>query len=157
MVKRLSLYFDDADLDAASQEAVVGGFVNAGQDCTAAPRFYVHERIYDKFANAVVAKAKRIRVGDPLKESTDMGPLISGGHRTKVEKYVEAGKKEGAKLLLGGHPPKGHLYDKDSILNPQYFQTQNRTWPLFKRRFSDQCLRSCPSKTLMTPYNEPTI
>ncbi len=115
------IVFDDADIEAASQGAVVGGFVNAGQDCTAATRFYVHEKIYQKFISALIKKAKKIRVGDPLKESTDMGPLISDAHREKVEKYVELGKTEGARLLLGGKRPSGSLYKNGFYYEPTVF------------------------------------
>ena len=115
------IVFNDANLDAAAQGAVVGGFVNAGQDCTAATRFYVHESVYKKFVNAVVEKAKKIRVGNPLKESTDMGPLISESHRSKVAKYVEIGKKEGARLLLGGHSPNGKNYRNGFFFEPTVF------------------------------------
>jgi betaine-aldehyde dehydrogenase len=115
------IVFDDANLDAAAQGAVVGGFVNAGQDCTAATRFYVHDSIYTKFVKAVVEKAKKIRVGNPLKESTDMGPLISESHRAKVAQYVEIGKKEGAKLLLGGHPQNEKKYENGFFFEPTMF------------------------------------
>jgi len=115
------IVFDDANLDAAAQGAVVGGFVNAGQDCTAATRFYVHESVYERFVKAVVEKAKKIRVGDPLKESTDMGPLISESHRSKVAKYVDIGKKEGAKLLLGGRPPDGKIHKNGFFFEPTIF------------------------------------
>jgi betaine-aldehyde dehydrogenase len=115
------IVFDDANLEAAAQGAVVGGFVNAGQDCTAATRFYVHESVYERFVKAVVDKVKKIRVGNPLKESTDMGPLISESHRSKVAKYVEIGKKEGAELLLGGKSPNGKKYMNGFFLEPTIF------------------------------------
>ncbi len=119
------IVFDDADINAASSSAVEGGFVNSGQDCTAATRFYVHESIYTKFINAVVEKTRKLRVGDPLNDSTDMGPLISASHRTKVSQYVEIGKKEGAKLILGGKIPdnteckRGFYYDPTIFTDAQ--------------------------------------
>ena len=138
--------FDDADIDAASQGAVVGGFVNAGQDCTAATRFYVHERIHDKFVNALIAKAKKIRVGNPLKETTDMGPLISESHRTKVEKYVETGKKEGAKLLLGGRPPKGLLHSKGFYFDPTIFSNAEQDMTIVQEEIFGPVLAILPFK-----------
>ncbi len=99
------IVFDDADLDAASEAAVVGGYVNGGQDCTAATRFFVQEGVYAKFLNAVAEKAKRFRLGDPMSWSTDMGPLVSGNQREKVEGYVNSGVEQGAKLITGGHKP----------------------------------------------------
>jgi len=115
------IVFEDANLDAAAQGAIVGGFINAGQDCTAATRFYVHRKIYNSFVDALVEKGKRIRVGNPLDESTDMGPLISAGHREKVEGFVQTGQDEGAKLVLGGHRPKGERFSKGFFLSPTIF------------------------------------
>lgn len=99
------LVFEDADLDAASEAAVVGGYVNGGQDCTAATRFFVHESVYRKFLGAVSAKAKRFRIGDPLSWSTDMGPLVSKTQRERVEGFVKSGVDDGAKLVTGGKEP----------------------------------------------------
>src|SRR5437588_2558395 len=70
------IVYDDADVDAATSGAVVGGFVNCGQDCTAATRIYVQDSIYDKFMTMFLGKVKTLRVGNPADESTDMGPLI---------------------------------------------------------------------------------
>src|SRR5712692_5442587 len=97
--------FDDADLEAASEAAVVGGYVNAGQDCTAATRFIVQKNVYPRFLEAVSAKAKKFRLGDPLSRSTDMGPLVSKGQRERVEAYVRSGIEEGARLVTGGQEP----------------------------------------------------
>lgn len=100
------IVFDDADLDAATEGAVVGGFVNSGQDCTAATRLYVHESVYDNFIQKLVQKVRKINVGDPKSKETDNGPLVSGAQLSKVEKMVRIGKDEdGAKLLLGGRKP----------------------------------------------------
>ncbi len=97
--------FEDADLEAASEAAVVGGYVNGGQDCTAATRFFVQKGVYSKFLNAVAEKAKRFRLGDPMSWTTDMGPLVSRNQREKVEGYVNSGLEQGAKLVTGGHRP----------------------------------------------------
>ena len=141
------IVFDDADLDAASQGAVVGGFINAGQDCTAATRFYVHESIYRKFVNAVVAKAKKIRVGNPLKESTDMGPLISEEHRAMVEKYVEIGEKEGAKLLLGGRAPRGQR-GKGFYFEPTIFSDAEQDMAIVQEEIFGPVLAIMPFKDM---------
>ncbi len=99
------IVLEDADVDAAAEGAVVSGFWNTAQDCTAATRMYVHEKVHDKFLKALVAKTKKMRVGDPLNAKTDMGPLISKRQLERVERYVEMGKKEGAKLVAGGKRP----------------------------------------------------
>lgn len=95
----------DADVDSAAEGAVWGAFFNSGQVCAAASRFYIHESIYDEFAEKMVALAKTMRCGDPMKMETVIGPLAYKEHRDKVERYIENAKKSGAKLLLGGERP----------------------------------------------------
>ena len=113
------IVFDDADLEAATEGAVVAGFVNSGQDCTAATRLYVHESIYDRFVQKLVQKVRSIKLGDPASRETDNGPLVSEAQRTRVNDMVNAGKEEGAKVILGGERPpalpapleKGYYYE----------------------------------------------
>ncbi len=97
----------DASIDAATEGAIVSAFWNTAQDCTASTRVYVHESIHNKFVETLVKKAKKIRIGDPSNESTDMGPLVSAKQRDRTEQYVKLGIKEGAKLAFGGNRPKG--------------------------------------------------
>ncbi len=96
--------FDDADLSAAVQGAVVASFVNVGQDCTAATRIYVQKNIFEKFASAFVQETQKIRVGDPTNPETDMGPLISSEQRSRVEGFLKRAGK--VKILCGGARPK---------------------------------------------------
>jgi len=83
----------------------VYGYVNCGQDCTAATRLYVQESVYDRFMKMVVERVQKIKVGDTEKRETDMGPLITQNQRQKVEEMVASGMNEGAKLLTGGKRP----------------------------------------------------
>jgi betaine-aldehyde dehydrogenase len=96
------IVYDDADIEAAANGAVVGGYVNCGQDCTAATRIYVQDSAYDAFIQSFMSKVRQIRVGDPGSESTDMGPLISARQRERVEGYVERALRDGANILVGG-------------------------------------------------------
>jgi betaine-aldehyde dehydrogenase len=96
------IVYDDADLEAAAYGAVAGGYVNCGQDCTAATRIYVQDGIYDAFLQSFLSKVGQIRVGDPSSESTDMGSLISARQRDTVEGYVERALRAGANILMGG-------------------------------------------------------
>ncbi len=96
----------DASVDAATEGAIVSAFWNTAQDCTASTRIYVHESMHDKFVSMLVKKAGKIRIGDPSKESTDMGSLVSARQRDRTEEYVRSGIKEGAKLVFGGHRPR---------------------------------------------------
>ena len=94
--------FDDADLERALDAAVFMIFSNNGERCTAGSRILVQQSIYADFVRKFVARAKRICVGDPLDETTIVGPMISQAHLAKVRSYIELGPKEGATLLCGG-------------------------------------------------------
>jgi 5-carboxymethyl-2-hydroxymuconic-semialdehyde dehydrogenase len=94
--------FEDADLDRALDAAIFMIFSNNGERCTAGSRILVQQSIYADFAAKFAERAKRITVGDPLAESTIVGPMISQGHLAKVRSYIELGPKEGATLLCGG-------------------------------------------------------
>ena len=97
--------FDDADVEAAAKGAAAAGYVNGGQDCTQASRFYVQEKVYAEFVDLLVKETAKVRIGDPMSRSTDMGPLVSSAHRDKVENYAILGREEGAKLEAGGKRP----------------------------------------------------
>jgi 5-carboxymethyl-2-hydroxymuconic-semialdehyde dehydrogenase len=94
--------FDDADIERALDAAVFMIFSNNGERCTAGSRVLVQRSIYADFAQRFAARAKNLRVGDPLDEQTIVGPMISKDHLTKVRRYIELGPKEGATLLCGG-------------------------------------------------------
>jgi betaine-aldehyde dehydrogenase len=94
--------FPDADLDAAVEGALVAGFVNGGQDCTAATRLIVHQDVRPKFVERLVERTRTVRLGNPLERSTDLGPLVSPGQQRRVLGFVEKGTAEGATLRAGG-------------------------------------------------------
>jgi betaine-aldehyde dehydrogenase len=104
--------FADADIEAAARGAVVGAFMNTGQDCTAATRLYVQDEVYDKFLSRFTDLCKQVQVGDPFDSTTDMGPLVSSVQQQKVHNYVEAARQQGIQVVLGGvlpsHP--GYFY-----------------------------------------------
>lgn len=94
--------FDDADQARALDAAVFMIFSNNGERCTAGSRILVQQSIYADFVQKFVERAKRIAVGDPLEDTTIVGPMISRAHLAKVSSYIELGPKEGATLLCGG-------------------------------------------------------
>ncbi|MBU0590902.1 aldehyde dehydrogenase family protein [Candidatus Micrarchaeota archaeon] len=105
------IVMDDADLELAVEGILWGAFGTTGQRCTACSRAIVHRKIKDRLLNALVEKAKKLRTGNPILKTTDVGPLINENAVEKVERYVEIGKDEdGAKLLCGGEKPKGTGY-----------------------------------------------
>ncbi len=100
--KSPNIIFADADVDAAVKGAAAGIFFNSGQVCSAGSRVLVHESVYDKFCEAMVARSKTLKVGDPLDEKTYMGPIISKKQLSSIMGYIDSGKSEGATLLSGG-------------------------------------------------------
>jgi succinate-semialdehyde dehydrogenase/glutarate-semialdehyde dehydrogenase len=91
-----------ADLDAAVKTGVKARIVNNGQSCIAAKRFIVHEDVADEFQRRFVEAMESLRVGDPLEETTDIGPLATPQIVDDIEKQVDASVRAGAKLLTGG-------------------------------------------------------
>ncbi len=94
--------FDDADIEAAAHGAVAGSTINAGQDCTAATRAYVHSSVFERFTTRVAQLMEAMVVGDPTDPDTDMGALISEQHTRKVASMVERAVADGATVLAGG-------------------------------------------------------
>jgi acyl-CoA reductase-like NAD-dependent aldehyde dehydrogenase len=103
--KNAFIVMEDADVDSAVEGAIWSAFFNSGQVCAAASRFYIHRSLCDQFTEKMVAAAKNLRVGDPTKMETVIGPVAYQGHRDKIEEYVAEAKSSGAKLLLGGERP----------------------------------------------------
>jgi betaine-aldehyde dehydrogenase len=99
--------FSDADLEAAAEGAIVGAYANCGQDCTAATRIYVHEDVRDAFLERFLHKVDRLVVGDPMDESTNLGPLVSSHQRDRVHGFVERAVAAGATAVRGGVMPEG--------------------------------------------------
>jgi succinate-semialdehyde dehydrogenase/glutarate-semialdehyde dehydrogenase len=96
------LVLDDADVEIASSAAVWGSMVNAGQACLSIERCYVHRSLYDRFVDACVRKASRLRVGNGLEPDVDVGPLITEQQLRIVESQVEDARSHGARVLTGG-------------------------------------------------------
>jgi alpha-ketoglutaric semialdehyde dehydrogenase len=101
--KNIILVMDDANLDLAVDGAIWGGFGTTGQRCTAASRVGIHKSVYKEFVGRFVERAAKLRVGNGLDPSVEMGPCINEQQLQTVMSYVEIGVKEGAKLLTGGH------------------------------------------------------
>ncbi|MDG4831401.1 NADP-dependent succinic semialdehyde dehydrogenase [Solwaraspora sp. WMMD1047] len=96
-----------ADLDRAAEVAVVARCQNNGQSCIAAKRFIVHTDVFDAFAEAFVARMSALRVGDPMSEQTDVGPLATENGRADVQEQVRDAVDKGARVLCGGELPPG--------------------------------------------------
>ncbi|HLM08128.1 MAG TPA: aldehyde dehydrogenase family protein [Thermoleophilaceae bacterium] len=101
------------DVEVAARGGAWAAYLNAGQVCTSAERFYVAREVYDDFVSAFVDHTRTLRLGDPLDDATDIGPMVSAPQRAKVEAQVSAAVASGAELLLGGDRggfERGHYY-----------------------------------------------
>ncbi|MDH6196071.1 aldehyde dehydrogenase (NAD+) [Mycobacterium frederiksbergense] len=103
--KSAAIVLDDADLDVTMRGLKNASFVNNGQTCHLSSRILAPRSRYDEVVDAVAALAEGLSVGDPLEESTDVGPLVSSRQRDRVLDYVRIGESEGAKLVVGGSIP----------------------------------------------------
>ena len=135
----------DADIELAVQAAIFGCFWQAGQVCTASERILVHEVVYDEFATKLAAAAKALNMGDPLEETTEMGPLSETRILNKVIRHVEDARSKGATILTGG----GHnglffeptvLTDVTADMEIYYEETFGPVAPLMKIRSTDEAL-----------------
>ncbi|MGR3761588.1 NAD-dependent succinate-semialdehyde dehydrogenase [Roseobacteraceae bacterium NS-SX3] len=98
------IVFDDADLDAAVEGAIMCKFRNNGQTCVCANRIYVQAGVYDAFAEKLKKAVAEMKVGDGLDEDTKFGPLISGDAVEKVQEHIKDAKDKGGEVILGGNP-----------------------------------------------------
>src|SRR5215471_6790008 len=106
------IVFDDADIDAAIDGAMIAKMRNMGEACTAANRFYVHEKVHDEFAKKLTAKMSALKVGNGLDDGVTVGPLVNADAKNKVVELVGDAVGKGAKVLTGGKAPSGpgHFY-----------------------------------------------
>lgn len=115
------IIFPDANVEQAVEGVLIGVFFNQGEVCTAGSRLFVHDAIYDTFVPKLVAKARGIKIGDPMKEDTQLGAIVSREQMEKVLSYVEIGKKEGATVLCGGARPSDPSLSRGFFVEPTIF------------------------------------
>ena len=101
--KNAVIVMDDADLNLAVEGIVWSAFGTSGQRCTACSRVIVHEAVKEELEQRLLTEIEKLTIGNGLDESVRVGPIINKAGLEKIEKYIEIGKKEGAKLLTGGH------------------------------------------------------
>lgn len=128
MIKRVTLelggkapfvVFADADIEAAAHGAVVGAYVNSGQDCTAATRIYVQDEVFDAFLTRFTELSKQVKVGNPFDADTDIGPLSSQMQLNKVKSYVEAAKNQGISVITCSEVPgEGYFFPPTILVDP---------------------------------------
>ncbi len=113
-----NIIFDDANLIAAVNGSAWAIFHNQGQACIAGSRLIIHEKVADAFLEKFVGLAESIRLGNPLDETTEMGPLTSKMHQERVLSFVEVAKKEGGEVLTGGAAPEQEELSKGCFVKP---------------------------------------
>jgi acyl-CoA reductase-like NAD-dependent aldehyde dehydrogenase len=129
-LKRLSLelggksplvVLDDADVDAAVKACFWGIFANKGEVCSASSRVIAHRKVKDAFVSKLADRARAMKLGDPLDKTTAMGPQVSARQLDTVLRYIEAGKKDGAKLVAGGERDTEGAKGKGFFVKPTVF------------------------------------
>jgi aldehyde dehydrogenase (NAD+) len=120
--KNAIIVMDDADVDNAVEGSIWGAFGTSGQRCTASSRLVVHKKVYKKFAEKFVERAKTLRVGNGLDPKTDVGPVINEAAVEKIMSYIEIGQREDkAKLACGGNRLTNGQYGKGFFIEPTVF------------------------------------
>lgn len=119
--KNAEIVMDDANLELALDGVLWGAFGTTGQRCTATSRLIVHEKIYDKFLDMLTERTSKLKLGNGLDETSEVGPCVNEAQRQRVHSYVEIGKKEGARLVIGGEIASGGQLDKGWFYKPTIF------------------------------------
>jgi aldehyde dehydrogenase (NAD+) len=119
--KSANIVLDDADLDLAVDGAMYAIFYHQGQCCEAGTRLFLPKSIYPEFTEKLVAKTRRLKLGDPKDITTDLGPVISKKQQERVLGYIQKGKQEGATVLTGGGAPNEPTLTKGFFVEPTIF------------------------------------
>jgi succinate-semialdehyde dehydrogenase/glutarate-semialdehyde dehydrogenase len=142
------IVFDDADLDAAVQGAMISKFRNNGQTCVCANRIYVQAGVYDAFAAKLAAAVARLRVGDGLKDEVDTGPLVNMDAVTKVEEHIADALAKGGRVVTGGarHALGGSFFEPTIVtgVTPEMLVAREETFgplaPLFRFETEEEAI-----------------
>jgi acyl-CoA reductase-like NAD-dependent aldehyde dehydrogenase len=116
--KSPTIVFEDADVEVAIAGIMFGIFSSTGQSCIAGSRLFVQRSIYNSFVDRLATATKALRVGHSFEPRTQVAPMIHEDHRTSVEAFIDAARKEGGEFLAGGTRPGGAEYDSGIYLNP---------------------------------------
>lgn len=143
------IVFDDADLDAAVEGAIASKYRNSGQTCVCTNRFYVHEKVYDAFAEKLTAAVAKLKVGPGTEAGVVQGPLINGAAVRKVEAHIADALDKGARATTGGQRhPLGHGFFEPTVLTgvtPDMKVAKEETFgplaPLFRFSTEEEAIR----------------
>jgi acyl-CoA reductase-like NAD-dependent aldehyde dehydrogenase len=138
------IVFPDADLEAAAAAVASGIFFNQGQTCTAGSRLYAHADCFDRVVEAVTAAARKLKVGDGLLPTSDLGPLVSQEQWDRVNGYVDIGRQEGARVLTGGGRPPG--LERGFFFEPTVFVNATARMRIVREEIFGPVLSALPWK-----------
>lgn len=119
--KNAAIVLDDADLDLATDALIWSAFGTSGQRCTACSRIITHRPVKSDLADRLVERARSLRLGDGLSPQTDVGPVVSESQLERIHGYVEVGKREGARVLVGGRRADGGGLERGAFYAPTIF------------------------------------
>ena len=146
--KNAQLVMDDASLDLALEGVLWGAFGTTGQRCTATSRLILHDKIHDKFMDVLVARTKKLRLGDGLLPGVDVGPCVNEGQQKTVQSYVEIGLEEGATLAAGGEVPSDAKLKHGWYYKPTIFTDVKPTFRIAQEEIFGPVLSVIRVKTL---------
>lgn len=140
------IVFDDADLDAAVEGAMISKYRNAGQTCVCANRFYVQDSVYDAFAEKLAAAVAKLKVGNGVDEGVTTGPLINGDAISKVRRHLDDAQRKGAQVLTGGNALGGNFFEPTVLVDVPHSalvareETFGPLAPLFRFKDEDEVI-----------------
>ena len=138
------------DLDRAVAGVISGIFGSAGQSCVAGSRLFVQKSIYKRFMDELVTRTQQVRVGLPDDPATQMGPLVSRAHRDKVAGYVDIGRAEGGRVLVGGAAPSQAALANGWFYLPTIIDGLGNQARVCQEEIFGPVLVRCPSTTKTT-------
>lgn len=142
--KSANLIFADADLERAIPSAMSSVLGNAGQDCCARSRLLVDRAVYQRVLDGLGELFGAVRLGDPLDEATEMGPLVTNAHRERVLEFADRGRSEGAVLVCGGEVPTEEPLGRGSYMRPAIFAEVTPEMTIFKEEIFGPVLAVTP-------------
>ena len=144
--KSPQIVFADADSDKTADGVIAGmRFARQGQSCTAGSRLFVHQTVFDSFLARLAAKLGKMKVGDPLDESSDMGAIVSRQQFESVCRYIDEGtKQQGARTIVGGLPPRDGPLAEGYYIRPTIFASERNDWRLAREEIFGPVLVAIP-------------
>lgn len=142
------IVLDDVDIDNVVDMAITAAFSNCGQICTCNERMYIQETIYDEFMQKFIAKAQELKLGDPMKEDTFMGPKVNAREVENLQALVAKAKEQGAKIECGGNVPHGGMFDKGYWFLPTVITNVTNDMEIMKKESFGPIVAAMPVKDL---------